>query len=49
MIKEIGLEPRIQHYRCMVDVFGVAGSSEEAYNVIKEIEFEPNIVTRGSF
>ena len=25
MIKENGLEPRIQHYGCMVDMFGMAG------------------------
>ncbi|KAG6781286.1 hypothetical protein POTOM_014180 [Populus tomentosa] len=49
MIKETGLEPRIQHYGCMVDMFGKAGLLEEAYEVMKEMEFEPNIVIWGSF
>lgn len=49
MIKETGLEPRIQHYGCLVDMFGKAGLLEEAYEVIKEMEFEPNIVIWGSF
>ncbi|KAJ6933952.1 pentatricopeptide repeat-containing protein [Populus alba x Populus x berolinensis] len=49
MIKETGLDPRIQHYGCMVDMFGKAGLLEEAYEVIKEMEFEPNIVIWGSF
>lgn len=49
MIEEYGVEPRIQHYGCMVDLFGKAGLLEEAYEVIKTMKFEPNIVIWASF
>ncbi|KAF2298903.1 hypothetical protein GH714_029076 [Hevea brasiliensis] len=49
MIEEYGLEHRIQHYGCMVDLFGKAGLLEEAYEVIKMMKFETNIVIWGSF
>ncbi|XP_031282694.1 pentatricopeptide repeat-containing protein At5g66520-like [Pistacia vera] len=49
IIEEYGLEPRIQHYGCMVDLFGKAGLLEEAYEVIRTMRFEPNVVIWGSF
>lgn len=49
MIEEFGLERRIQHYGCMVDLLGKAGLLEEAYKVIRTMEFEPNVVIWGSF
>ncbi|XP_060212752.1 pentatricopeptide repeat-containing protein At5g66520-like [Lycium barbarum] len=49
MIKECGLRPTIQHYGCMVDLFGKAGLLGEAYEVINSMSREPNIVIWGSF
>lgn len=49
MIGECGLEPRIQHYGCMVDLFGKAGMLEEAYEVIKTMKLEPNVIIWTSF
>ncbi|KAF2325485.1 hypothetical protein GH714_029459 [Hevea brasiliensis] len=49
MIEEYGLEHRIQHYGCMVDLLGKAGLLEEAYEVIKTMKFKTNVVIWGSF
>ncbi|KAL3523192.1 hypothetical protein ACH5RR_016026 [Cinchona calisaya] len=49
MIQEYGLRPRIQHYGCMVDLFGKAGLLGEAYEIISSMPFEPNVVIWGSF
>lgn len=49
MIQRCGLEPRIQHYGCVVDLLGKAGKLEEAYEIIKSMKLEPNIVVWGSF
>lgn len=48
-IEEYGLEPRIQHYGCMVDLFGKAGQLEEAYEIVKSMKLEPNVVLWSSF
>ncbi|KAL5714765.1 hypothetical protein ACHQM5_016679 [Ranunculus cassubicifolius] len=49
MVEGYGLEPRIQHYGCVVDLLGRAGRVEEAYEVIETMKIEPNIVVWGSF
>ncbi|KAM7524753.1 hypothetical protein LguiA_014655 [Lonicera macranthoides] len=49
MIEEYGLRPRIQHYGCMVELFGKAGQLGEAYEVINTMPLEPNVVIWGSF
>lgn len=49
MIEESGLEPRIQHYGCMVDLYGKAGLLEEAYEVIMKMSLEPNVVIWTAF
>lgn len=49
MTEEFGLEPRIQHYGCMVDLFGKAGLLEEAYELINAMKLEPNVVVWSSF
>ncbi|XP_023544798.1 pentatricopeptide repeat-containing protein At5g66520-like [Cucurbita pepo subsp. pepo] len=48
MIEEYGLETRIQHYGCMVDLLGRSGLLEEAYGVIKNMRLEPNIIVWSS-
>lgn len=49
MTEEYGIEPRIQHYGCMVDLFGKAGLLEEAYEVINTMKLEPNVIIWTSF
>ncbi|KAL2892417.1 hypothetical protein RDABS01_008326 [Bienertia sinuspersici] len=36
------LEPRLQHYGCMIDILGRAGYLKEAKNIIDEMPIEPN-------
>lgn len=49
MISECGLKPRIQHYGCMVDLFGKAGKLGEAFEIIETMPFEPNVLVWSSF
>ncbi|KAI3455770.1 hypothetical protein Pfo_012433 [Paulownia fortunei] len=49
MLEQCGLRPRIQHYGCMVDLFGKTGLLGEAYEVINTMPFEANVVIWGSF
>ncbi|XP_059654088.1 pentatricopeptide repeat-containing protein At5g66520-like [Cornus florida] len=49
LIEEYGLKPRIQHYGCMVDLLGKAGLLGEAYEVIRTMSLEPNVVVWSSF
>jgi pentatricopeptide repeat protein len=44
MSKDFGIEPRIEHYGCMVDILGRMGSIEEAYQFIKNMPIQPNAV-----
>ncbi|KAK9104339.1 hypothetical protein Scep_021183 [Stephania cephalantha] len=44
MSRDFGIEPRIEHYGCMVDILGRAGFIEEAYQFIKNMPVEPNAV-----
>ncbi|OVA00073.1 Pentatricopeptide repeat [Macleaya cordata] len=48
MKKDHGIEPRIEHYGCMVDLLGRLGWLEEAYNFIKTMEIEPDYIIWGS-
>ncbi|KAG6470542.1 pentatricopeptide repeat-containing protein At1g08070, chloroplastic-like [Zingiber officinale] len=44
MSKKYGISPRIEHYGCMVDLFGRAGLIEEAYWFITSMAIEPNAI-----
>lgn len=44
MSRDFGIEPRIEHYGCMVDIFGRAGLIEEAYEFIMNMPMQPNSV-----
>uniref|UniRef100_J3L4Y0 PROP1-like PPR domain-containing protein n=2 Tax=Oryza brachyantha TaxID=4533 RepID=J3L4Y0_ORYBR len=44
MVDKYGLEPTIHHYGCIVDLYAKAGKLEEAYEVIKTMRMEPNII-----
>ncbi|XP_010943475.2 pentatricopeptide repeat-containing protein At1g74630 [Elaeis guineensis] len=48
-MKEVyGIEPRMEHYGTMVDLFGRAGRLEAAIEVLELMPFEPNQVVWGS-
>ncbi|KAG5525965.1 hypothetical protein RHGRI_032304 [Rhododendron griersonianum] len=44
MVRVVGLEPRIEHYGCMVDLLGRAGLLEEAEKLILEMPMKPDDV-----
>ncbi|XAR50243.1 hypothetical protein NMG60_11004513 [Bertholletia excelsa] len=44
MSRDFGIEPRIEHYGCMVDILSRAGLVEEAYQFIKNMPIKPNAV-----
>ncbi|KAK8937268.1 Pentatricopeptide repeat-containing protein [Platanthera zijinensis] len=44
-----GLEPEVEHYGCMVDLFGRLGRLEEAEKLIRSMRIEANDVIWASF
>ncbi|XP_051124852.1 pentatricopeptide repeat-containing protein At2g21090-like [Andrographis paniculata] len=44
MSGKYGVEPQMEHYSCMVDLYGRAGQLEKAVEVIKGMPFEPDEV-----
>ncbi|KAL4191962.1 hypothetical protein AMTRI_Chr06g169930 [Amborella trichopoda] len=42
--QEFKMEPRIEHYGCMVDLLGRAGQLEEAYQFIESLPIKPNSI-----
>ncbi|KAJ7975539.1 Pentatricopeptide repeat-containing protein [Quillaja saponaria] len=48
MIRDYGIEPRIEHYGCLIDLLGRAGRFEEAMDVIGRMSIEPDEVVWGS-
>jgi len=44
MVKEVSLEPRIEHYGCMVDLLGRAGHLEEAEKLVLNMPIKPDDV-----
>ncbi|XP_075100749.1 pentatricopeptide repeat-containing protein At5g66520-like [Nicotiana tabacum] len=49
MVSIYNIRPTMEHYGCMVDMFGRAGELEEAYDLIKSMPIEPNSVILRSF
>ncbi|KAL4327939.1 Pentatricopeptide repeat-containing protein [Arachis hypogaea] len=49
MVNEFSLVPKIEHYGCMVDLLGRAGSLEKAQELIKDMPMRPNSAVLGSF
>ncbi|KAL5996059.1 hypothetical protein ACLOJK_026132 [Asimina triloba] len=43
MIEEHQIQPRIEHYACMVDLLGRTGWLDEAYDLVKKMPFKPSI------
>lgn len=48
MIKDFKLEPKMEHYACMVDLLGRAGLLQEAHNVVKSMPMQPNACVWGA-
>ncbi|KAL8217530.1 hypothetical protein R6Q57_020903 [Mikania cordata] len=44
MSRDFNIEPRIEHYGCMVDILGRAGLLEDAYRFIQNMPITPNAV-----
>ncbi|KAI4356273.1 hypothetical protein L6164_000306 [Bauhinia variegata] len=42
MTRDHGIEPRLEHYGCMVDMLSRMGKVEEAYNFIERMEIYPD-------
>ncbi|XP_011628229.1 pentatricopeptide repeat-containing protein At3g12770 [Amborella trichopoda] len=48
MKRDYGIEPRHQHYACMVDLMGRAGYVQEAYEFIMTMPMEPEVTVWGA-
>ncbi|RDX91093.1 Pentatricopeptide repeat-containing protein, chloroplastic/mitochondrial, partial [Mucuna pruriens] len=44
MTKEYNVEPRLEHYGCLVDLFARAGRIDEALNLVSEMPIKPDAV-----
>ncbi|KAF6175797.1 hypothetical protein GIB67_038948 [Kingdonia uniflora] len=44
MMRQFGIEPRIEHYGCMVDLLSRAGKVEEALSFVMSMPMEPNAI-----
>lgn len=42
------VKPEMEHYACMVDLYGKAGKLEKAEKLINEMPFEPDVVVWGA-
>ncbi|CAM8971551.1 unnamed protein product [Rhodiola kirilowii] len=49
LLEKNGMQIKIQHYGCMVDLYGKAGQLKNAYQVIKQMKIVPNNVVWGTF
>lgn len=48
MTEEFSISPLIQHYGCMVDLYGRAGLIEKAWNVVNSMPMEPDVLIWGA-
>ncbi|GFP93582.1 pentatricopeptide repeat-containing protein at2g37320 [Phtheirospermum japonicum] len=48
MVKKYGVGLEMEHYSCMVDLYGRAGRLEKAEELIKGMPFEPDVVVWGA-
>ncbi|KAB2051778.1 hypothetical protein ES319_A12G077500v1 [Gossypium barbadense] len=48
MREEYEIEPKIEHYGCMVNLLGRAGRLEEAYELVKNMKVEPDPILWGA-
>jgi pentatricopeptide repeat protein len=48
MRERFGIEPRTEHYACVVDLLGRAGMEERAYEIIQRMPMRPSISLWGA-
>ncbi|KAL1542868.1 pentatricopeptide repeat-containing protein-like protein [Salvia divinorum] len=48
MSKDHGVEPRIEHYACIVSLLGRAGKLEDAYSLITKMPYDPDACVWGA-
>lgn len=48
MQEKYEIEPRLEHYACMVDLLGRAGKLDEAYGVVQRMPIEPDLFVWGA-
>lgn len=48
MINEYGIEPRVEHYGCMVDLYARSGRLDEALNFLDRMPFAPHVEAWGA-
>lgn len=48
MESEFSIRPRMEHYACMVDLYGRAGQLDKAAGLIREMPFEPDFIVLGA-
>ncbi|KAJ8769531.1 hypothetical protein K2173_005134 [Erythroxylum novogranatense] len=48
MENQHNIEPTLSHYACMIDLLGRAGLLQEAYQFIKDMPIEPDVIAWGS-
>lgn len=48
MVPRYGIEPKMEHYGCMVDLYGRAGRLDEARKLIEGMPMEPDVGVLGA-
>nr|DAD19840.1 TPA_asm: hypothetical protein HUJ06_021303 [Nelumbo nucifera] len=48
MVHEFGLNPKVEHYGCMVDLLGRAGLLDKAHEMINSMPIRPNAIVWGA-
>ncbi|XP_077217770.1 pentatricopeptide repeat (PPR) superfamily protein [Tasmannia lanceolata] len=48
MSEEFGLTPMIQHYGCLVDLYGRAGLIDNAWDVVRSMPMKPDVLVWGA-
>ncbi|KAJ8543285.1 hypothetical protein K7X08_005808 [Anisodus acutangulus] len=48
MSKEFGISPSVQHYGCMIDLYGRAGLIDEAWDLLNTMPMEPDVLIWGA-
>ncbi|MCI38913.1 pentatricopeptide repeat-containing protein chloroplastic-like, partial [Trifolium medium] len=48
MRNECGIEPKLEHYACMVDLLARTGNLSKAYKFIKSMPIEPDATIWGT-
>ncbi|GFP86529.1 pentatricopeptide repeat-containing protein at4g14820 [Phtheirospermum japonicum] len=48
LVSDYGITPRLEHYGCMVDLYGRANYLKDALEIVKNMPMAPNVVIWGS-